>query len=252
MAKQKKSSKRSASASEKRSEHALREVQALISNGRFSPGERLPAERELAELLGVSRPMLREALNILESRGYIDRRSKSGNYVCTAIPSSVRDTIEQAVNSSLLGFHDIVEMRKVLELWAVEKASQSPERKSLQALEECLRTMRETSSLRTEEQFDRYREADLGFHQIIAEMTGNLAYIHLFHFLATLVKKSITMTRQLVHNSFGKENLGYHQAIYEAIREQDPLKAKLAMLSHFQILGKRLSPRESRKSTRFR
>jgi GntR family transcriptional repressor for pyruvate dehydrogenase complex len=228
----------------------LREVQALISNERFSPGERLPAERELAEMLGVSRPMLREALNILESRGYIDRRSKSGNFVCTAIPASVRDPIEQAMNSSLLGFRDIVELRKVLELWAVEKASESPGHKYLQALEGCLKAMKATASFRTEEQFERYREADLRFHQVVAEMTSNLAYIHLFHFLAKLVKNSITMTRQLVHDSFGKENLGYHQAIYEAIRDRDSLRARLAMLNHFQILEKRLSPKRQVKGTK--
>src|SRR5687767_10823821 len=68
--------------SQRRSDEALRQVLDLIFQGKLPPGSRLPAERELAELIGVSRNTLRDALNKLEARGYLERRDRSGNYVC--------------------------------------------------------------------------------------------------------------------------------------------------------------------------
>src|SRR5271163_2662901 len=63
------------------------QIRSLITAGEFSPGSRLPAERELAKRFGVSRPSMREALIALEVEGYVDVRPGSGIVVRT--PSSV-------------------------------------------------------------------------------------------------------------------------------------------------------------------
>ncbi len=217
---------------------------ALIFEGQLPPGSRLPAERELAELLGVSRPILREALNQLEARRLIERRSKSGNYVCTAIPESLREPIEEIVDSNIVGLKDVIEIRKVLELWAVQKAARSASRESVATLERCIRTMKETAELRTEEQFRLHRAADMEFHETLARMTGNPIYVHLFHFFAKLVSRSILLSRRLLANGFPESNLRVHEEILNAIRQRDPSKAKEAVRAHFQMVENELAAEE--------
>lgn len=235
---------------ERRSDEALRHIVALIFEGHLSPGTRLPAERELAESLGVSRATLRDAVNRLEARGYIERRSKSGNYVSTAIPQSVSDPINDVVDTKVVGFTDIIEIRKVLELWAVEKASESPSKDSLKRLEQCLKTMRATATLRTDEQFIRHSVADLRFHQVIAEMAKNPIYVHLFHFFTNLISRSISLSRQLVPGNFGEQNIAVHEQIFDAVKQADAVQARQAILDHFKFVEQHLyKPKNTKRQT---
>lgn len=234
--------------SRRRSDEALRHIVALIFEGRLPPGARLPAERELAEQLGVSRPTLRDAINRLEARGYIERRSKSGNYVCTAVPQSLREPLEDVVDSEVVGFRDILDIRKALELWAVERAAESPTKEELAALTECLKVMKMTAAFRSDEQFARHSEADSKFHENIAGMTRNPIYIHLFHFFAKLIGRSIVISRQLMPDEFGGQNISVHEQILKAIQEKDVPKAKQAMTAHFQFVEEHLSPKKPKKA----
>jgi GntR family transcriptional regulator, transcriptional repressor for pyruvate dehydrogenase complex len=225
---------------ERRSDEALRHIIGLIFDGHLTPGSRLPAERELAELLGISRTTLRDAINRLEARGYIERRSKSGNYVCTAIPQTLREPIEDIVESQVVGLTDIIELRKVFELWAVNKAAHGASEESLNSLRECLETMKASAGFKNEKQFERYSKADMKFHQILAEMTGNPIYIHLFHFFTNLITRSMTIAEQLMGN-FAEQNLKVHEEIFNAIKAEDPESAKQAMIEHFEFVERNLS-----------
>jgi len=235
--------------SRRRSDQAFQQILALIFEGRLSPGSRLPGERELTETFGFSRTTLRDALTRLEARGYINRRSKSGSFVCTSLPQPFREPIEEIVDSNVISTSDIIEIRKVLELWAVAKASHSPGKELLAALARCLRVMQATSAFKTDGQFTRYRDADLKFHQTIAEMTGNLLYVHLFHFFLDLVRRSISLSRQFVPGDFAKDNLRNHQEVYRAIEKRDSDRARHAMLEHFRYVEQHISAHRRPKST---
>jgi len=227
----------------KRSDETFRQIVALIFEGHFSPGSPLPAERELAETLNVSRPTLREALNRLEAKGFVDRRSKSGNYVCTSIPTSLREPIDEVLENNLMPLTDIIDVRKILEVWAVEKAVKSPTEDRLLSLTSCVEEMQADVACENEEQFARYRAADQRFHQILAEMTGNLLYVHLAHFLSELVSRSISMSRQIFPGDYPRNNLKRHEEILKAVSCRDLEDAKTAMLEHFLQIERYLSPR---------
>ena len=231
----------------RRSDQAFQQILAVIFEGRLSPGSRLPGERELTETIGLSRTTLRDALNRLEARGYINRRSKSGSFVCTSLPQPFREPIEEIVDSNVISTSDIIEIRKVLELWAVDKATELPAKDSLTALARCLRAMEATSAFRSDSQFIRYRDADLKFHQTIAEMTGNLLYVHLFHFFLDLVRRSISLSRQLVPGNFAKDNLRNHREIYRAI-ERKGQQGKARHAGTLQYVEQHISPRRRRMS----
>jgi GntR family transcriptional repressor for pyruvate dehydrogenase complex len=233
---------------EPRADEALRRIVGMIFDGRLSPGARLPAERELALQLGVSRTTLRDAMSRLRARGYVESKSKSGNYVCTAIPQAVSQPIEDVVEAQLLSFAHIIEIREVLELWGAEQAARSPTRKGLAALRASLKTMQQTSALRNEQQLARYSDADLAFHQAIAEMTSNPLYVHLIHFIGHLIRRSISLTRDLVADDFAAQNLAAHQSVYDAIRRGDVSGARAAMEAHFQFVKRHLRPPATKSS----
>jgi GntR family transcriptional repressor for pyruvate dehydrogenase complex len=209
---------------------------AMIFDGGLSPGSKLPSERELCVELGVSRTTVRDAINRLKARGYIESRSKSGNFICTVLPPAVSLPIEEVVKSRIVGFEQIIELREVLELWAVARAAQCAANRPLARLRRCLKTMEATSRLRTESQFQRYSNADLQFHQTIAEMTGNPMYVHLIHFIGHLITQSISLSRELVSDEFADRNLAVHRRIYEAIRRGDSAEARAAMIAHFKFV----------------
>jgi GntR family transcriptional repressor for pyruvate dehydrogenase complex len=229
-----------AGATLKRSDEARRQILSLIHDGKLAPGAKLPSERRLAETVGVSRPILREALHALETMGYIDRREKSGSYLCTAVPSDLRARIEKA-DPRLLPFSEVIEVRKVLETWAAERAAEAPERADVDELRSCVRAMVRHSALRDAEEFARYREADLAFHQVLARMSGNVLFIHLFGFLADLVRRSITLSKRLVRSHFAEENLARHRAVLDAIERRDPAAARAAMQAHFALVERQVA-----------
>jgi GntR family transcriptional repressor for pyruvate dehydrogenase complex len=109
--------------------------------------------------------------------------------------------------------------------------------------------MQRASGLRSDEQTRRYSEADLAFHQTIAEMTGNPLYIHLIHFIGHLITRSISLSRDLLADDFVKQNQEVHRRIFEAIRSRDAQAAKAAMAAHFEFVKRHLKPASSRRRT---
>ena len=80
---------------EKLASAVVRQIEELILRGILRPGERLPAERELSERLGVSRPSLREAVADLQARGLLTARAGAGIFVTEALGSAFSDTLVQ-------------------------------------------------------------------------------------------------------------------------------------------------------------
>jgi len=220
----------------RRSDDVLRRIVGLIFEGHLIPGTRLPSERKLSVTLQVSRTTLRDAMNRLEARGYIERRPKSGNFVCTAMPPTMREPIEEVVGSQVTRLADVLEIRKVLELWAVAQAVKAPDARMLREMKTVVAAMKRLARFRTDEQFEQYRKADLEFHQTLARMTRNSIYVHLNDFLNQLIRHSMAISRELVAGNYGERNLPAHERILAAITKRDLAAARQAMLDHFALL----------------
>ncbi len=224
----------------RRSDTAFREITALIYDGHFAPGERLPAEREFADTLHVSRPTLRDALNRLEARGFIDRRTGSGNYVCSVIPESVTTPIEDGIRENLVTLQQIIDVRKPLEIWATQQAACRHDKKQLAELRKALRAMQTLGKESGSSSMDRYAKADIQFHIAIAKMTGNPVYLHMLHFLTDLIRKSLWISRELLTLNSNNENTDNHLKILTQIAAGDPVAAGEAMSAHFVVVEERI------------
>src|SRR5690606_15252004 len=113
------------------------QLRTLIESGEFPPGSRLPAERDLAVQLGVSRPSLREALIALEVHGYIEVHMGSGIYVCDPpTPPSKRYDLSQEE-----GPLEVIRARALLESEVAATAAKAGRKAQFDAIEEAIDMM---------------------------------------------------------------------------------------------------------------
>ena len=160
------------------SDDIIARIETLILEGSFRAGERLPAERALAEEFGVSRPSLREAIQKLVARGLLISRHGGGTFVSESLGSSFRDPMIELLEHNPEAQRDLIEFRHTLEgscaYYAAQRATE-PDRQRLSeafaALQDCYE--RGGKVTRAEE-----GAADARVHLAIAEASHNAVLLH--------------------------------------------------------------------------
>ncbi|WP_420963052.1 FadR/GntR family transcriptional regulator [Brucella sp. IR073] len=201
-------------------------VRHLIQEGRFPAGSRLPAERELAHQLGVSRPSLREALIALEIAGNVEIRMGSGIYV-TKEPEA-RASHGISIGESPL---EIMQAREVLEGSIVVMACARMTTDALARLRATLDAMRANVGVdRKAMEFDRQ------FHLLIAEQAGNSVLTRIIGDLFDERHSPLTaqIRSRFEDNDTWASALAEHELVYAALEARDPLQAQAAMRTHLQ------------------
>lgn len=159
------------------------QIQALILSGQLQPGERLPAERELAQQLGVSRTVIREAFKSLENMGLVRTLTGSGTYVASmdgALVSAAFGMLMQQRGSS---FEQLFELRRVLEIQIAGLAAERRTEQDISLLEQAIDEMQEPMDLIPKqpdllnELVDEHVKADWLFHRRLAVATQNSLFL---------------------------------------------------------------------------
>jgi GntR family transcriptional repressor for pyruvate dehydrogenase complex len=211
------------------------QVRALISSGALRPGQRLPAERDLAEQLNVSRPSLREALIRLESDGFIQAIARGGFVVSDVTAPLVCDPLAALLSQHPDTSADVLELRHGLEslctAYAAERATDADMTRiaaAFQALE----------AATIEPERTRIEEFDAAFHLAIADATHNVALAHVMHGLHELVRESMLTSHRLVSYDDDVEAtlLAPHRAIVDAILARDGPQAREAAGAHLDYV----------------
>ncbi|MFG6488482.1 FadR/GntR family transcriptional regulator [Roseateles sp. BYS78W] len=200
-------------------------IRALIEAEAAVPGSRLPAERELAAQLGVSRPSLREALIALEIDGRVEIRGGSGVYV-RALPVDGGSATPSYGDSPA----DLMQARVVLEGAVIMLAAARVTREGLKPIEDALAAMR-----REHAHGRRPVEADRRFHLGIAEMAGNPVLVEMVGTLfdgrhspiAARMSSDVESSSQVWQIA-----LGEHEAIYRALEARNPQAAAATLSTH--------------------
>lgn len=202
-------------------------IRAYIHEQSMPPGARLPAERELAQLLGVSRPSLREALIALEIDGQVDIRGGSGVYVCAPPVGSAGSTSALGASPA-----ELMQARVMLEGAVVALAAAHVTPEGLRRVADALAAMREGHA-----HGRKPVEADRRFHLSIAEMAGNAV-------LADMVATLFDGRHEPIAARMSGEveampqpwqfALAEHEAIYRALEARNPLAASAALCAHLQ------------------
>lgn len=202
------------------------QLTALIGQGTPASGERLPAERDLAEQFGVSRPTIREAMIALEIAGLVEIRSGSGVYVLES--GGRRLTVPQDQGP---GPFEILEARRLIEGEACALAAERLSEAQLLELDVLLKEMEKEN-----QQQNVTEQADERFHCLIAEAAGNSAISATVNWLWHLRNESVISTHfhQRVREEGSRPIIADHRRILDALQKGDPSAARKAMRKHLQ------------------
>jgi len=208
------------------------QLRHLITAGEFPSGERLPAERALAQQLRVSRPSVREALIALEVEGLIEIRGGSGVYV-RAKPNGTRPAPE-----SEWGPLELIRARAMIEREVAAQAAELATRKQIGAIEETLLSMQADAHAGNAP-----LESDRAFHVAVAEAAGNGVLVELVQRFwdARDGKLFQQLGTHFESPRSWQAAIEEHQAVLAAIRKHDAKAARQAMQHHMDKAHARFS-----------
>ena len=212
----------------KRSDQAADQLEAAILAGDFPIGEQLPAERELAERLGIGRPAVREAIRVIEHRGLVTVRHGVGTTVTGVTSRPVRETCARALPQGADRARHLLEARLALEVETAALAARRARASDLKAMEAALAAF---DAATTREEQARH---DLAFHLALGLASGNPLLPLLLEPLDDLLHADRIAG---LHHLTAAAAATQHRRIVAAIRAKDPQAASAAMRDHLTAVG---------------
>lgn len=205
-----------------------------LSEGNLKPGTRLPAERQLADALGVARSSVRGALSALDVLGIIEIRPGSGSYV----REGTSEFLPRAINWGLMlgqrRTQDLVEVRTFMEGMSARLAADRASAEDVERLAGHLERMREAGT-----DVKAFIDADIAFHLETANIARNTVLSDILHSIRALLQVWMERAGDIEGTVSG--TLHEHGAVLDAIRAGDPEAADAAMAEHMRLASERLN-----------
>ncbi len=208
-------------------ELVINHVRTLIARGELRPGDRLPAERDLAAQLSVSRPTVRAGLRGLAAMGVIESRHGSGTYIPDGPPRLGSEPL--SFLAALHGFtrEEMYEARRMLEVSAAGLAAERATAEHLAAIAE------EVASLfATMDDPQQFLVHDIKFHRAVAAASGNPIVASLVEMVSALYYGRRRETAALATDRNLRDAAEMHRRIYQAVRAHDTDAARALMNEH--------------------
>lgn len=208
---------------ERLSDKIISQIMDNIKSGELKPGTRLPSEPELAFNLGVSRGILREALNILRTEGIICRKPKEGTFIAPNVMEIISGSWEVSIKEAT--YLDLIEVRECFEPKVVEKVIELASDEEIENLMNLLENGVDSDS-------DESHSLDFYFHYRLAELSRNVVFVNFIDTYFDIIDevKVLTSKKEKRLSQISDE----HKKIVEAIQERDIQKAKAQMRYHLQ------------------
>jgi GntR family transcriptional repressor for pyruvate dehydrogenase complex len=219
-------------------EQIVQQIEESVLNGSLKPGDQLPAERDLAQRLGVSRTAVREAVKTLREKGLVEAYSGRGTFVTDGTSQAARQSFDLMVKiGQQEGSPHLAELRLILEPGIAAMAAERVKDEDLTAMRDAVAVME-----RSQKDPEAYIEADLDFHLALAEAVANPLILSLIDSIVGLLREQ----RIRIFNVEGGPQRGqfHHKRILEAMERRDPEMARSAMRAHLEQVRQdsRVSP----------
>lgn len=209
------------------------EIRALIARSDYETGDRLKTERQMAEELGVSRSLVREAVITLELEGLVDVRKGSGIYLAEPRHETLPDAGAADELTDDIGPFELLQARQLLESTIAAFAAEMVSMGDIRRMREALELERSAIRKGSEDGYD----ADELFHRLIAEATQNSVLVDLAEELWNRRKKSrmwAQLHTRVFDTDYRKRWLSDHSEILQALQMKDPARARHSMWQHLQ------------------
>lgn len=222
---------------------AISKIKELIDQEYFKFGEKLPPERELAKLLGISLPSLREALRVLSVLGIAEIRPGSGSYLRSSMSDWSSDPFSLLFHLSRPIHFDLFEARMGIEGVITELAAKKRTEEDLQNMEAALQKMR--SHLEDKREYIKY---EIKFHQAIITAANNTILEDFMEKMYKILYESRKRTVEQLKDVFRESYLEHYQ-IFQHIKGRDPKRARNAMVDNLTKVAKRFRKDMGKKKT---
>ena len=221
---------------EKLSQSVVKQIELLILRGVLRPGERLPAERELAERFGVSRPSLREAVSELQSAGLLIAKPNAGIFVAEVLGSAFSPALMRLFSSTEEAVFDYIDFRRDMEGLAAERAARLGSDTDLAVVDSVFQRMEAAHKKRDPSDEARL---DAEFHLAIIEASHNVVMLHMMRSMYELLREGVFYNRKIMfqHRTKRGELLDQHRAINDALQARDSIRARKAIEAHMDYVS---------------
>jgi len=210
-------------------EQVANKIETTIVARHYKPQDRLPSERDLAESFAVSRTVIREAMKLLEARGLIEILTGNGVFVSQPDTSVVTRSLgmylhlQGTVQDSEFKVH---ELRRILEVEIAGLAAERATEAELDQLRQIIERMSAADHPR-----EQVAMLDLEYHITLAQATHNEMISMVYEPVIEYLRQQLLLAWQRYDRSpevFNQQ----HRALYEAVRDHDPIRARAAMTAH--------------------
>jgi GntR family transcriptional repressor for pyruvate dehydrogenase complex len=197
----------------------------LIRAQELRPGDKLPAERNLAAMMQVSRPVLREALRALAIMKVVEIRQGAGTYITALEPQQLVSHLDFVFSKDTVALAQVIETRRVVELGNVRLAAMRMPPDGLARLDDLLARLADSL-----DDADRFSTLDIEFHDVVSVAAGNFLLAQFMSIINTLGK--VSRERTGASRAVREHALRDHGRIVDALRTGDPDAAATAMAAH--------------------
>jgi GntR family transcriptional repressor for pyruvate dehydrogenase complex len=211
-------------------EEVARQLEHLILQ-KLQPGDKLPAERELAEMLGVSRSSIRDAIQSLKLVGLVEPRQGAGTVVKQISAEALVNPLANVIAHQRQLVGELLDFRKMLEPPLAARAATHASPDEIAEMDEILR--RQDEKLRGG---DLAIEEDSEFHYASAMASGNSVVLKVLDVIMDMLRE--TRARSLQRSGRPQKSLAGHRKILTAIKRHDAAAAQSAMRQHIQDVEK--------------
>lgn len=215
----------------------IEQIKQLLADGQLQPGDKLPAERQLADMLGVSRPSLREAIRALEYASVLETRVGEGVFVsCSS--SFLENNIQAAHLVKQFELEEMLTARRAIEITAIRLAVARASEDDFEAM---LRLCDEAErQLDSHEDFIKH---DYDFHSALAVASGNNVLVSMLQTMRSLMRAFNTELLQT--REWRSKVISLHRAVVEKLLIKDEPGAIAAMEEHFDNVVSQMKERSA-------
>ena len=212
-----------------------------IISGALKPGDKLPSEHDMTKKFGISRISLREAMKLLEAKGYIESHGRRGKFVKVAGGPALESTIEEILSVDHNKIWELLAVRRIIDSEAASMAAQNATKSQIAMLKRFKTEadkMGASSLLLSKDGGRLYAR----FYDDLADATNNTIFAHLMKSISSLLKGALPYSRQKLIGVAGVSEIFYnqHMKIINAIEKGDAESARSSVIEHIDWLEKTL------------
>lgn len=218
-------------------EQVMEQIKAMIVDGTLKKGDKLPTERELVEMLQVSRTSVREAMRAMEIIGLIECKQGGGNFVRDNFENNLFEPLSIMFMLEKGDTKEIIELRKIIEVETVVLAADRITEEELESIGNIIEDLKNSTNEESAVKIDKR------FHYEIAKASKNSLIISILNAISSLIDAYIKNARTKILAEGDNKVLlsSQHEKVYIALKKHDSAEAAEAMRQHLDFANKYMS-----------